>query len=197
MAASTSNARNKLISGMQRAVAQAQEAERQAAAAKSLVRTAKADLKGARKSAKAARKRAKRARKKVAATAAMLEKHEAAASNTGETATHPAGDGNPSFARAGRRQPPPKSTTGRKRTASAKKASHNGGPTAGEVARSVIKRLAVTASTNRTDAPGDIRVPQGPLAVRDEGGSADHRAREKSGDQDHQEQQRQEPDQLA
>ncbi len=182
---------------MQRAVAQAQEAERQAAAAKSLVRTAKAELKGARKSAKAARKRAKRARKKVAATAAVLENHEAAARNTGETATHPAGDGNSSLARVGRREPPPKRATGRKSTASAKKASRNGAPTAGEVARSVIKRLAVTASTERAGAPGDKPVPRGPLAARDEGGSADHRAREKSGDQDHQEHQRQEPDQLA
>jgi colicin import membrane protein len=142
---------------MQRWAAEAEKAAAFAEEAKQRVRAAKADLKKARKSAKAAKKAAKEARKKVEAAGNKIKQTDAAARANRVGAVKPAKASKPASAkravkRAGARPVTTSKVAERpKRARAAAPKSKLAGKTrqsAADVARSVIKRLAVTNRGN-------------------------------------------------
>ncbi len=158
MANTSGAARSKLIAGMQRWAAEAEKAAACAEEEKQQLRAAKADLKKARKSSKAAKKAAKEARKKVEAAENKIKQADATA-----TRANPAGAAKPARAskpaaakravkRAGARSVTTSKVAERpKRSRAAAPKSKLAGKTrqsAADVARSVIKRLAVTNRGN-------------------------------------------------
>ena len=170
MAKTSGAARSKLIAGMQRWAAEAEKAAASAEEAKQQLRAAKADLKKARKSSKAAKKAAKEARKKVEAAENKIKQVDATAARA-----NPAGAAKPAKAstptalpsilttskpasakravkRAGARSVTTSKVAERpKRSRAAAPKSKLAGKTrqsAADVARSVIKRLAVTNRGN-------------------------------------------------
>jgi colicin import membrane protein len=151
-------ARSKLIAGMQRWAAEAEKAAACAEEAKQQLRAAKADLKKARKSSKAAKKAAKEARKKVEAAENKIKQVDATAARANPAgAAKPAKASKPASAkravkRAGARSVTTSNVAERpKRSRAAAPKSKLAGKTrqsAADVARSVIKRLAVTNRGN-------------------------------------------------
>ena len=142
---------------MQRWAAEAEKAAASAEEAKQQLRAAKADLKKARKSSKAAKKAAKEARKKVEAAGNKIKQTDAAARANRVGAVKPAKASKPASAkravkRAGARSVTTSKVAERpKRSRAAAPKSKLAGKTrqsAADVARSVIKRLAVTNRGN-------------------------------------------------